>query len=257
MIETDRMTDCSILLRNGKALFLAYDQGFEHGPGDFTEQSIDPSFVMDIARKTDVYTAVIVHEGIAESYYHPSVDTIPLLVKLNGKTAIAESDEPYSPQLCSVSEAKRLGAVAVGYTIYLGSIYEPKMMQEFSRVEDEAHEKGLIVALWAYPRGSKIKGRETSKDVVAYGARVALEMGADFVKVPYTGDAESFSWVVKSAGTTRVVMQGGVKTTEEEFLRHVSECLQAGAVGVAVGRNIWQSSDPIAISKKVAAIVYG
>jgi len=251
------MIDCSIFLKNDKALFLAYDQGFEHGPTDFDEQSVDPGYVMDIARKTGVYTAIIVHEGIAQSYYHKETDGTPLLVKLNGKTAIASSDEPYSPQLCSVSEAKRLGAKGDGYTIYLGSAYESKMMQEFSRIEDEAHTEGLIVALWAYPRGGKVKGRETDRDVVAYGARVALEMGADFVKVPYTGDVESFRWVVKNAGTTRVVMQGGIKTTAQEFLQHTKECLDAGAAGIAVGRNIWQSDDPIGISKKLAQMIYG
>jgi fructose-bisphosphate aldolase, class I len=251
------MADKNILLRNGKALFLAYDQGFEHGPIDFNEKNIDPNYILDIARKSNDYTSIIFHEGLAQSYYHPETMTIPLLLKLNGKTSLHDEQEPYSPQLCSVAEAKRLGAKAIGYTIYIGSEYESKMMEEFSRVEDEAHEQGLLVTMWAYPRGKKVAGKETDRDTVAYGTRLALEMGADFVKVPYTGDIESFRWVVKSAGTTGVLMQGGKKTTMDLFLKDVQDAMTAGAIGVAVGRNVWQSEDPIGVSKKLASIVYG
>ena len=131
------------------------------------------------------------------------------------------------------------------------------MMQEFSKIEDDAHRLGLSVTMWAYPRGRHVKGRETQKDIVAYGARLALEMGADFVKVPYTGDITSFSWVVKSAGRTKVVVQGGAKTDEKSLLEEVTSIMQAGATGLAIGRNIWQSEDPVSLSKKIAKIVYG
>jgi len=251
------MIDRNILLKNGKALFLAYDQGFEHGPTDFNDKNVDPNYIIDIARQTNVYTAIILHEGLAQNYYHPDTLHIPLLLKLNGKTSLHDEEDPYSPQLCSVNEAKRLGATAVGYTVYIGSAYEAKMMEEFSRIEDEAHEAGMLVTMWAYPRGKKIIGKETDKDIVAYGARLALEMGADFVKVPYTGDTDSFSWVVKSAGTTGVLVQGGKKTTLDIFLAQVDDAIKAGAMGAAVGRNVWQSDDPIGISKKLAEIVYG
>ena len=188
--------DVSKLLKDGKAIFLAYDQGFEHGPTDFNEENVDPQFILNIAHETNVFTAIIFQEGIAQKYYDKEKETIPLLVKLNGKTAFHTGEEPYSPQLCTVDEAIRLGAKAVGYTIYIGSEHEAKMMQEFSQVEDEAHAKGLLVTMWAYPRGKHVEGKETAKDTVAYGTRIALEMGADFVKVPYTGDPESFRWVV-------------------------------------------------------------
>src|SRR3989344_7045026 len=93
------------LLRNGKALFLAYDQGFEHGPTDFNEKNVDPKYILDIAQKSGVFTAVIFQKGIAEKYYPlGGLDiqkTPPLLVKLNGKTALHKGEEPYSPQLCS------------------------------------------------------------------------------------------------------------------------------------------------------------
>lgn len=249
--------DVNKLLRNGKAIFLAYDQGFEHGPTDFNEENVDPQFILNIAHETNIFTAIIFQEGIAQKYYDKEKETIPLLVKLNGKTAFHTDEEPYSPQLCMVDEAIRLGAKAVGYTVYIGSEHEAKMMQEFSQIEDEAHAKGLLVTMWAYPRGKHVEGKETAKDTVAYGTRIALEMGADFVKVPYTGDAESFRWVVKSAGKVKVMIHGGAKKTEEELLAEVKGAIGAGATGVAIGRNVWQNPNPAEVAKKVAAIVYG
>ena len=254
-------------LKGGKAIFFAYDQGFEHGPTDFTEElgNYDPAKIIEIAKEAGVFTAIIFHEGIAQKYY-PSIpsgrsgralDLPPLLIKLNGKTAFHQDEEPYSPQLCSVNEAVRVGASGVGYTIYIGSEHEAKMMQEFSKIEDEAHAKGLVVTMWAYPRGKHVAGKETARETVAYGARIALEMGADFVKVPYTGDSESFSWVVKSAGKTKVLIQGGSKKTEEELLAEIKGAMLAGATGVAIGRNVWQSPDPIGIAKKIEGVVYG
>lgn len=242
-------------------MFLAYDHGFEHGPADFDEKTVNPERILEIAAQSDVYTAIIFQEGIAQSYYPAGGSSKfghvpPLLVKLNGKTAFHKGEEPYSPLLCSVDEAVRLGASAVGYTIYVGSEHETKMMQEFSEVEDEAHEKGLIVTAWMYPRGKHVEGQEHTKDVVAYAARLGLELGADFIKIPYTGDPESFSWVVKSAGTTKVLVSGGVKRDTEEFLKDVADFMGVGTCGIAVGRNVWQSDDPVGVSKRLADIVY-
>ena len=114
----------------------------------------------------------------------------------------------------------------------------------------------MQVIAWMYPRGKSVKNLETSRDIVAYAARLGLELGADLVKVPYTGDVESFSWVVKSAGKTGVLAQGGIKKEETEFLQEATEIMAAGAQGMAVGRNIWQSTDPIGLSKKLAYVIF-
>lgn len=250
------MVNIDKFLRNGKAMFLAYDHGFEHGPADFNEETVDPKTILEIASKAGIYTAIIFQEGIAQAYYDSKKEKIPLLVKLNGKTNFHKGEEPYSPQLCTVDEAIRLGALGVGYTVYIGSEHETKMMQEFSQIEDVAHEKGLVVTMWAYPRGKHVEGKETTKDVVAYAARISLEMGADFVKLPYTGDPESFKWVVESAGKVKVLVSGGVKVDESQFLKEVKDFMRVGATGIAVGRNVWQSDDPVGISRRLAEIIY-
>ena len=192
-----------------------------------------------------------------EKYYDLKINKVPLIVKLNGKTQLrADIDEPYSPQLCSVEEAIGLGAAAVGYTVYVGSQFESKMMQEFSVIEQEAEEQGLPLIAWMYPRGKAVAGKENSREILAYAARLGLELGADIIKIPYNGSKEDFAWVVKAGGKTKVVMSGGQKTeTREDFLRTVQDVLAAGAIGVAVGRNIWQDDNPLEMSKELAKIV--
>src|SRR3990167_6646788 len=160
-------SDTSIIERNDRVMLLAYDQGFEHGPVDFDEKSVDPNYIMDIAR-SDHYTGVIFQEGVAAKYYATAADKesgVPLIVKLNGKTSF-QGEEPLSLQLCTVEKAAELGAVGVGYTIYVGSENEERMMVEFSKIEDEAHARGMIVIALMYPRGRKVAGREADRDVV-------------------------------------------------------------------------------------------
>lgn len=243
-----------VISKNNKVMLLAYDQGFEHGPIEFDEKSVDPEYILKIAREGG-YTGVVLHEGVAERYWMKERD-VPLVIKLNGKTSLHPGEEPFSPQLCTVERAFELGASAVGYTIYVGSKREAEMMREFSRLEDEAHEKGMGVIAWMYPRGESVKGRENDKEIVAYAARLGLEMNADLVKIPYTGDRESMSWVVKAAGRTGVLVQGGKKVEVDDFINEMRDVMDAGAVGVAVGRNVWKSVDPNEVSEKLSKVVW-
>lgn len=242
------------ILRKGKALFLAYDQGLEHGPADFNDKNVNPNYIIEIARKGK-YTGIVFQKGIAEKYNKEiKKSKVPLIVKLNGKTNLFKG-EPISRQLCTVEEAVKLGAKAVGYTIYIGSDYEDEMLQEFSKIEKEAHSKGLPIITWIYPRGKSIE-RKPERELMAYSARTGLEIGADIIKIQYKGNIEDLKWAVKSAGKTKVVIAGGVKKTEAEFLKQVKEIMQAGAIGLAVGRNVWQNEKPIEITKKIKKIIW-
>jgi len=247
------MIDLSKITRDGKAMFLAYDHGLEHGPVDFDEKDVDPNYVLNIA-VSGGYTAVVLQKGIAEKYYEPYKEKIPLIIKLNGKTNMHKG-EAYSPQECSVDEAMRLGASAVGYTIYAGSEFEPQMFKEFGDIVRDAHISKIPAIAWVYPRGKDIPD-DSAPEVVAYAARVALELGADIAKIKYSGSKESFAWAVKSAGKTKVVLSGGPKVSEEDFLDIIRNVMEAGAIGVAVGRNVWQSPDPLKISKSISNIIF-
>jgi fructose-bisphosphate aldolase, class I len=247
--------DTSVIEKNGKVMLLAYDQGFEHGPVDFNERNVDPEFVVKLS-ESGYFTGVIFQEGVAAKYYDKKEHKLPLVIKLNGKTSYQKGRDPLSLQLCTVEKAIELGAKGVGYTIYVGSEHEEKMMVEFSRIEDEAHKAGLTVIAWMYPRGKKVEGKENDKETVAYAARLGMELNADFVKVPYTGDKESFEWVVKSAGKTGVLAQGGGKKGWEELEKEVKEIMSSGAKGLAIGRNVWQADNYLEIAEKLSKLVY-
>jgi len=249
--------DLSKLTTNDKAIYLAYDHGIEHGPVDLVGKSIDPAYILDIAVKGD-YNGIVLQEGVAEKYYFNTgyQKQISLILKLNGKSSLVKG-EPISKQLCSVEEAVRLGAVGVGYTIYLGSEHESEMLKEFSEIEDQAHERGLVALVWIYPRGKAVKD-DKSPEITAYAARMALEMGADIAKIKYCGSTECFKRAVESAGKTKVVLSGGAKTKDpEEFLDVVRSIMEAGAIGVAVGRNVWQSENPLEMTERIKEIIWG
>ncbi len=247
------MVDLSKISKNKKFFFLAYDQGMEHGPVDFNLENINPKYIFDLT-KSGLFTGVIVQKGIAEKYYKADEYKTPLIIKLNGKTHFLNED-PYSPQLTSVEEAIRLRAKAVGYTVYVGSKNEAKMLKEFSRIIYEAHDLGIPVIGWMYPRGSTV-GEETS-DITAYAARVGLEIGADIVKVKYTGDVDSMKWVVACSGVMPVCIAGGNKTNDDDALKEEFEgAISAGCSGGAVGRNIWQDPNPLARAKEIHDIIF-
>lgn len=243
----------SHLLKNDKALMLACDQGLEHGPEDFNLKNIDPNYILDIALEGK-YNSVILQSGMAEKYYHEAYRDVPLVVKLNGKTSIPHI-APISRQICSVDRAMKLGASAVGYTIYDGSVKEPEIFSEFGKVVEEAHDYGIPVIAWMYPRGKAIKD-DITNHILAYSARIGLELGADFVKLKYNGDLEGYKWVVKNAGRTKVLCAGGSKQTPKEFLKEVKEIMQTGATGMAIGRNIWQDERPYSLTQAIQDIVF-
>ena len=240
----------AVFLENNRGLLLAYDQGLEHGPTDFNERNVDPAFIMELAA-AGRFNGVVFQKGLAEKYYDGRV---PLVLKVNGKTNLVKG-EPVSRQICSVDHASKIGAKAVGYTIYAGSAHESIMLEEFGRIQEEAHKLKMAAIAWIYPRGEAIKN-DTAPEIIAYAARTGLEVGADAVKIKYTGDVESFKWAVRSAGKTRVFMSGGPKApSEADFLKQVRGCLDAGAAGVAVGRNVWQSLDPLRMARVLRSLV--
>jgi class I fructose-bisphosphate aldolase len=248
-MKQDRM---SPFLRSGKGMLLAYDQGLEHGPSkDFGERNVDPAFIMETAAKGK-FTGVVFQKGPAERFYDGKV---PLIVKVNGKSSLPKG-EPLSRQLCSVEHAISLGAKGVGYTIYLGSAHERIMFTEFGRIQEEAHEHGIAAIAWVYPRGEAVQV-DTSKEIVAYAARTGLELGADAVKIKYTGDSESFAWAVRAAAGVKVFMSGGPKAaTDADFLEQVKGVMDAGGTGLAVGRNVWQNKEPLKMAEKLRKVIF-
>ncbi|MEI7604022.1 MAG: fructose-bisphosphate aldolase [bacterium] len=248
------MIDISNLTRNGKMYMLAYDQGLEHGPVDFNDYNCLPENILELAVSGGA-TCFACQKGIAEKYYTRTEyrNQIPLILKLNGKTSYIK-DSPYSPALATIDEAIQLGAYAVGYTVYVGSPRQDEMFKEFSEIIREAHKNNIPVIGWMYPRSANIP--EETVEVTAYAARVGLELGADIVKVKPHDDLGGMKWIVRNAGRCKVVFQGGNKTDEDSFLDQVKMDVEAGGLGLAVGRNIWQAENPLEISRKVCDTIW-
>ena len=247
---------------NGTLLFLPIDQGLEHGPVDFfaNPDSIDPAFQLRLAKEGG-YSGIVFHIGLAEKYMKDYAGEVPLILKLNGKTNIPKDDYAFSPQTASVEDAVRLGADAVGYTLYLGSPAQDEDIQQFFEIREDCEMFGMPLIMWAYPRGKAIetKGGRDSLYAVDYAARVACELGADVVKLnlpeydetkvtnlpkPYDQmkltPQEAMEKVVKSAGKTLVLVSGGSKISDEDLLEKVKISMEAGVTGLIFGRNMWQ-----------------
>ena len=210
------MSDLNKILRKGKAMFLAYDQGLEHGPeSDFNDKNIDPLYIIDIAKKGK-FTGLVFQKGIAEKYIKEIKKAkVPLIIKLNGKTKIVKGD-PISKPICTVNEAVKLGAVAVGYTLYIGSKYEAEMFEDFDEIEKTCREKKIPLITWIYPRGKAVRN-DVSREMISYAARTGLELGADIVKLKYGNNKKDLSWAVKSAARCKVVVAGGTKNLINNF----------------------------------------
>jgi len=129
------------------------------------------------------------------------------------------------------------------------------MAEEFKAAQEGAREHDMGVVMWSYPRGQGVKN-DTSPDTISYAARLGLELGADVVKVKYPGSAEAMGEAVRMAGPTKVVMSGGTMRDDKAFLRNVADAIDAGATGLAVGRNVFQRDDPERILDALEAVVF-
>ena len=246
-------------LRNGTALFLPYDQGFEHGPRDFFANPAagDPKYVIRLALEGG-FNGIVLQIGLAEKFYWDFAGELPLVLKLNGKTDIPPDFAALSPEHASVADAVRLGADAVGYTLYVGTPAQEQDFAQFRQVRADAERLGMPLIVWAYPRGSAIeaKGGKDSFYAVDYAARVASELGADVVKVNFPhpekqeGAAEQYGAtfttqeaidaVVRSANRTMVLVSGGAMADDEAMFDKARQSMDAGATGLIFGRNVWQ-----------------
>jgi fructose-bisphosphate aldolase, class I len=252
----------------GTMLVLPIDQGLEHGPVDFfsNPEALDPDYQFRLAREGN-FSAIALHIGLAQKYFCDYAGEVPLILKLNGKTGVPSDAQAFSGLTGSVEDAVRLGADAVGYTLYVGSPAQDRDFLQLSQVRQEAVRYGMPLIVWAYPRGEAIakKGGRESLYAVDYAARVALELGADVVKINYPvaseKDAESpppyntlrlssddaFRKVVESAGRAFVLVSGGERVEDAQLLAKVRSSLDAGATGIIFGRNLWQRPWPEAL----------
>ncbi|WP_292393711.1 aldolase [Methanoculleus sp. UBA303] len=242
----------------GRLMLFAGDQKIEHLNDDFAGEGIhpedaDPEHLFRIANRGRIGVFATQLGMIAR--YGGDYRDVPYLVKLNSKTNLVGTSQrdPLSSELHHVRQAvdlrdrTGLSILGVGYTVYLGSEYEPMMLYQAAQIVNHAHQNGLVTVLWMYPRGKAVKD-ERDPHMVAGAAGVAAALGSDFAKVnppKVSGslDATLLREAVAAAGRTAVVCAGGSQASVPEFLQQLHDQIHiGGTVGNATGRNIHQRS---------------
>jgi len=245
------------ILRDGKTVIFAFDHGLEHGPRDFLPEDrlVARNIIQQVVEAG--VDAIMLLPGMARLTHDIWANKVALIVKLTGKTEMRPEEVVHlQSRLATVEDAVALGADAVAATVYWGSEHEDQMVETWLSIKEAAEAYGLPTLQLAYPRGKNIKNRY-DPEIVMYGTRAAVEVGADLIKTYYTGSRETFAKVVEMAQGIPVVMSGGaVRERPVDFLKDVSDVMAAGGSGVAVGRNVFRAKDIKAMARAVMEVVH-
>ena len=230
---------------DGRALFLPVDHGYFQGPTHRLEEpreTIEP--LLPYA------DALFITRGVLRSSVDPA-NTKPIILRVSGGTSVVGKDLANEGITTSIEEAIRLNVSAIGISIFVGSEYERKSLLNLAKLVDEGEKYGIpVMAVTAV-------GKELEKRDARYlrlSCRIAAELGARVVKTYYC--EEDFDTVVRGCPVP-IVMAGGPQVdTELEVFEFVHDGIRKGAIGVNLGRNVWQNEFPVAMIKAIRAIVH-
>ena len=240
-----------IMDRNsGKTVIVPMDHGVTIGP---VAGLINMQETIN-AVATGGANAIILHKGLVEAGHRRKGRDVGLIIHLSASTQMAP-DPNSKTMVCTVEEAVKLGADAVSIHVNLGSEDERVMLEDLGRVAKVASEWGMPLLAMMYTRGPKVKSEYDVK-LVKHAARVGAELGADIIKVVYTGSAESFREVVEGCFVPVVIAGGEKMGNDEDIIEMVKGAMAAGAAGVSIGRNVFQHKDPEGMVQKICRIVH-
>ncbi len=198
--------------------------------------------------------AILMHKGIVQAGHRGTGRDVGLIIHLSGGTSL--SPDPNAKELvCTVEEAIKLGADAVSVHINLGAETDKEMLRQLGQISERCLEWQMPLVAMMYTRGPKIQD-EYDVQNVKHAARVGAELGADIVKVVYTGSVESFAGVVEGCPVPVVIAGGAKMGSDEEIFNMVEGALQAGAAGVSIGRNAFQHEDPTKMVQALSKMVH-
>jgi class I fructose-bisphosphate aldolase len=229
----------------GRTVIVPMDHGVTVGP---IEGLIDMKTTVNQVAAGGA-NAIVIHKGLVEGGHRRRGKDVGLVIHLSGSTAL--SPFPNAKTLvCTVEEAIKIGADAVSVHINIGNGSEKEMLADLGRVSWEASQWGMPLLAMMYPRGEKIQD-EYDVRVIKHVARLGAELGADIIKVSYTGSVESFREVVMGCPVPVVIAGGPKMSSDRDILEMVKGAIEAGGGGVSMGRNIFQHREP---SRMVGAI---
>ncbi|MDR0339248.1 MAG: 2-amino-3,7-dideoxy-D-threo-hept-6-ulosonate synthase [Desulfovibrio sp.] len=234
----------------GRSIIVPMDHGVTVGP---IHGIADMRNAVDKAAEGGA-DAVLMHKGLVRCSHRGSGRDIGLIVHLSASTAL--SPAPNSKTLVgTVEEAVRLGADGVSVHVNLGDEDEKSMLADFGRIARSADDWGMPLLAMVYARGPKISD-EYDPGVVAHCARVGVELGADVVKVAYTGDMESFSRVAEACCIPVIIAGGAKMDSNRDILQMVHDSLKAGGGGISLGRNVFQHERPQRLLQALRGLVH-
>lgn len=229
---------------DGKAVMLAVDHGYFLGPTESLEQP--KKTIQPLLKYCD---SLMLTRGVLRT----SVDArfpVPVVLRVSGGSSIIGQDLSNEKITTSVRDALRLNVSALALSIFVGAKYEHNSLVNLGNLVNEAEEYGIpVLAVTAV-------GKELAKRDARYlslSCRIAAEFGAHIVKTYY---CDNFEKVVESCPVP-IIIAGGPKLEERKALELTYNAVKAGAVGVDMGRNIWQSKHPVPMIRAVRAIVHG
>ncbi|MBN1842646.1 MAG: 3-hydroxy-5-phosphonooxypentane-2,4-dione thiolase [Deltaproteobacteria bacterium] len=230
---------------DGHCQFLPIDHGYFQGPTRCLERPGET--IRDLVPYAD---GLFVTRGVLRTCVAPDIDT-PIILRVSGGTSVIGKDLSDEIITTSVEEMIRLNVAAVGLSIFVGSDYEKQALESLALLVNECEDYGIpVMAVTAV-------GKELEKRTARYLAlscRIAAELGAKLVKTYYC--AEDFEKVTNGCPVP-VVMAGGPKCeTELEVFDFVYDGMQKGAIGVNLGRNVWQNPHPLAMMRALNAVVH-
>ena len=244
-IRMERITD----RKTGNAVIVPMDHGVSIGPLDGL---IDMRKTVDEVSNGGA-TAVLMHKGLIRYSYRQSGRDVGLIMHLSASTDLGPNRNS-KVQITTIEEAIKYGADAVSIHINFGSEDEPSMLEQAGKISEQCTEWGMPLIIMAYPRGPEIKD-PYDPEAIAHCARAASEIGADLVKVSYTGDVDTFRDVCRGA-LAPVLIAGGPKMgSDMEILNMVHDSMEAGGRGVSIGRNVFQNRNVRGITKAISSIV--
>lgn len=198
--------------------------------------------------------AIVLHKGLVTAGHRGAGKDIGLIIHLSASTSLSP-DPNAKVDVTDVTEAVRLGADAISVHVNLGADTEREMLRSLGQIARRCNDWGMPLLAMMYTRGTKIKDQFDVK-YVKHAARVGAELGADVVKVVYTGSPASFAEVVGGCPVPVVIAGGEKMESDKEIFEMVAGALKAGCAGVSIGRNIFQHRRPIRIVEAISAMVH-
>ncbi len=197
---------------------------------------------------------ILMHKGIVRAGHRGAGKDVGLIIHLSAGTSL--SPDPNAKELvCTVEEAIKLGADAVSVHINIGAQTDKEMLKQLGQVSERCMEWQIPLVAMMYTRGAKIKD-EYDVENVKIAARIGAELGADIVKVVYTGNTESFTEVVNGCPVPVVIAGGPKMDSDEDIFKMVEGALAAGAAGVSIGRNAFQHKNPTGMVQALSRMVH-